>query len=147
MRSLILACIIVFSCGAFAQGVGRVYDLYQDLDMLPERTAVAFFNGDSLEINVYVFLDGSPVTLPSQNLFLTWELMNHQVPNNTIYAFSGTAASLTNGHIRVSLRMDETDIPAGEYDGYLRASIGEGFFATQYMVVQKHEVSVREGYP
>lgn len=147
MRSYLFIIVFAYSFSAFAQSVGRVYELHQDLDMLPERTPIAFFQEDNLEVNVFVYRDGNPMPLTSTNLFITWEFMDYQVPGEVLYSFSGSAASPSNGHLRVSLSMSQTDLPVGEYDAYLRASVGQGFDATQYMVVQKHEVSVRDGYP
>lgn len=147
MRSYVFVVLFACSFGAFAQSVGRVYDLHQDLDVLPERTSIAFFQKDNLELNVFVYRDGNPMIISPTNLFITWEFMGYQAPGEVVYSFSGAAISPTNGHLRVSLSMSQTDLPAGEYDAYLRASVGQGYDATQYMVVQKHEVSVREGYP
>ena len=139
--------LVAFSLCSYAQSIGRQYDMYSDLDVWADPSPIEFFRGDSLDITLQLYKNGYTYALPSSNIFVLWQLMKPQSGQSVYQIYPGTVLSSTGGIVKVSLMASETMIDAGEYDGYLTISIGQGFLAEEIRVAQHHAVNVRYGLP
>lgn len=131
---------------AAAQAVWQRHDKAWNRSLTPGREdQVTFYQAATFELSYRVNTNTLPVDLSNTNYLPVWEVTGQGDAYTNVYlSITGAVVSATNGWIEFDLTPEESNLPASNYNGYVRiVELVDGTNLVNQGVIVEQKVTVK----